>query len=72
MKGLVFICPVLNAGNQRVRKQIIKGIKSHYKTRQNRIQKMSFYLSIHGLLKISEKQHKKSHAACGTIGQRCC
>lgn len=57
MKGFDFLCSVLNAGNQQVRKQVVKGIKSSYKTRQNRIQKMPFYLSICGLLEFSEKQN---------------
>lgn len=57
MKGLCSLCPVLNAGNQRVRKQIVKGVKSSYKTRQNGMQKMPFYLSIYGLLEFSEKQN---------------
>ena len=57
MKGLVFIYSVLKAGNQRVMKLVVKGIKSSYKTWQNGMQKMAFYLSICGILEIGEKQN---------------
>jgi hypothetical protein len=57
MKGLVLLCPVLKSGNQRVRKLVAKGVKSSYKTRQNEMQKTPFYLPIHGLWGISEKQN---------------
>ena len=55
MKGLDFIYSVLKAENQRVRKQVVKGIRLSYKTRQNGMQKMVFYLAICDILEISEK-----------------
>ena len=55
MKGLVFIYSVLNVGNQRVMKLVAKGIKSSYKTRQNGMQKIPFYLAICDILEFSEK-----------------
>ena len=40
-------------------KLIAKGIKSSYKTRQNGMQKMPFYISICGILEISKDQTEK-------------
>jgi len=57
MKGLDFLYCILNTGNQQVMKLIAKGIKSHHKTRQNVMQKMSFYFPICGILEIGEKQN---------------
>lgn len=45
---------------EQIRKLAVKGIQSHHKTRQNGMQKMTFYLAIHGLLEISEKQDRKT------------
>ena len=72
MKGLDSFRCILKVENQRVKKLVVKGIKSHHKTWQNMMKKMSFYLSICGLWKINTNRTKNHHAACGAIGRRCC
>ena len=70
MEWLIFFRCILKAGNQRVKKQVVKGIQSHHKTWQDEKQKMPFYLAICGLLEINKRTIKNHTAACGTIGQR--
>ena len=41
---------------EQIRKLAVKSIKSHHKTWQNGMQKMPFYLAIHGLLRIYKKR----------------